>query len=691
MKKDSYNFENTSGTDNIRLIKGYHYIIAQLKKENLEFTLNETKEYFSCLEISLPPKEIKNIHTDVGGNPLGIHLVSESIKRSGYKRNETISKVKMKVFKWMDDKLFSRYSCDVQDMFIRFSLFESFPKELLQYISGDLWDKLEDELECNPFCQKYSYMSEYKINPMFLEYLTTRQKRLKKETIYEVYVTAAEWSLKKGMKHTALTYYNRAKRYDNIWNIIFRDGMERRSRDEADFLINLIDSFPPDFIERNPMSSVVRASLFYNNYELSYAKEALEGLLEKWESKPDTDENRAFLGEIYILLGLISISLRTQDFIVYFKKADTLLPGKSTYFGNKYKFVDINTVIEYANPSPGGVKKFTEALSEALPYITRTMHGCGYGSDFLASAEACYYKGEISSATQYAYKAVYMAREQDQGDIVCSGYFLLTQIGLAMGNYKMFRDALTHLKGYGEKHTEFLDVAAVGEAWACSAFDHNKKIAGLSLADIPPISIGRNRLIELSALMWRGDFYEALALTDVLKELYKQRASFLCLLSVYISMSISYYYLKKYDTSIAVLEDAYKLSEGNKLYMPFITSGKHMRSLINNAKRRGGHNIPESWLDSIYSKANTFAKRVSLIAKENGKNKELMADDKSSLSAREKTLLIYLSEGLTRDEIADSMSISINTVKSMLKSIYSKLGAINRADAVRIAKDMDII
>jgi DNA-binding CsgD family transcriptional regulator len=41
--------------------------------------------------------------------------------------------------------------------------------------------------------------------------------------------------------------------------------------------------------------------------------------------------------------------------------------------------------------------------------------------------------------------------------------------------------------------------------------------------------------------------------------------------------------------------------------------------------------------------------------------------------------------GLRNQEIADSLFLGVNTVKTHLKSLYRKLGARNRADAVAIA------
>ena len=55
------------------------------------------------------------------------------------------------------------------------------------------------------------------------------------------------------------------------------------------------------------------------------------------------------------------------------------------------------------------------------------------------------------------------------------------------------------------------------------------------------------------------------------------------------------------------------------------------------------------------------------------------------LTARELDVLAALGEGLGNRAIADRLGISEHTVKFHLASIYGKLGATSRADAVRRA------
>lgn len=55
------------------------------------------------------------------------------------------------------------------------------------------------------------------------------------------------------------------------------------------------------------------------------------------------------------------------------------------------------------------------------------------------------------------------------------------------------------------------------------------------------------------------------------------------------------------------------------------------------------------------------------------------------LTARERDVLTYLRSSLTSDEIAGSLFVSINTVKTHMRAIYRKLGVDGRREAVRVA------
>ncbi|MFB9890358.1 LuxR C-terminal-related transcriptional regulator [Planobispora takensis] len=61
------------------------------------------------------------------------------------------------------------------------------------------------------------------------------------------------------------------------------------------------------------------------------------------------------------------------------------------------------------------------------------------------------------------------------------------------------------------------------------------------------------------------------------------------------------------------------------------------------------------------------------------------------LSARELDVLRHLSKMMTTEEIASQMYVSVNTVKTHLKSIYRKLAVTRRGEAVRRAKHLSLV
>lgn len=51
------------------------------------------------------------------------------------------------------------------------------------------------------------------------------------------------------------------------------------------------------------------------------------------------------------------------------------------------------------------------------------------------------------------------------------------------------------------------------------------------------------------------------------------------------------------------------------------------------------------------------------------------------LTEREMNVLFYLAQGLTNEEIADKLHISVHTVKAHLEAIYDKMPVSNRVQA----------
>jgi LuxR family maltose regulon positive regulatory protein len=156
--------------------------------------------------------------------------------------------------------------------------------------------------------------------------------------------------------------------------------------------------------------------------------------------------------------------------------------------------------------------------------------------------------------------------------------------------------------------------------------------------------------------------------------------------------AVCWYQIRDKAAAFAALETAYRLAAPNALFMPFTELGKDMRALADMALKDSATALPRDWLETARRNASAYAKKWFIVAEryrpaESGKGTAEWGD----LSRREKDILANLAQGLTQEEIAGLSSLSVNTVKSVIRSIYHKLGAVNKADAIRIAISQDLV
>lgn len=73
------------------------------------------------------------------------------------------------------------------------------------------------------------------------------------------------------------------------------------------------------------------------------------------------------------------------------------------------------------------------------------------------------------------------------------------------------------------------------------------------------------------------------------------------------------------------------------------------------------------------------------------KEEEGIGEGSHGLSPREFDVLLLMSQGLTNQEIADRLYVSLNTVKTHTSNIYSKLDVQRRTQAIDKARKLNLI
>jgi LuxR family maltose regulon positive regulatory protein len=142
--------------------------------------------------------------------------------------------------------------------------------------------------------------------------------------------------------------------------------------------------------------------------------------------------------------------------------------------------------------------------------------------------------------------------------------------------------------------------------------------------------------------------------------------------------------------ALASLECAWQIAAHCSLIMPFIELGEDMRGMAT-AALAAGCNLPRTWLEEVRDRAAAYGKSLYQIGEQYRNMEGENPRDKMYLSHVEREILAALAQGLTREEIARQNNQSLGLIKTAISQIYRKLGAINRADAIRIAISFGIL
>ena len=130
------------------------------------------------------------------------------------------------------------------------------------------------------------------------------------------------------------------------------------------------------------------------------------------------------------------------------------------------------------------------------------------------------------------------------------------------------------------------------------------------------------------------------------------------------------------------LEQALRLGEADQLRLPFAMERSWIRPVLRRDPdlARAHHRLLEPGLASAGRRRGYDAPAAE--------QAPLIVDQ---LSEREREVLRHVAAMLSTAEIASEMFISVNTVKTHLKSIYRKLAAAHRGEAVRRARELDLL
>jgi LuxR family maltose regulon positive regulatory protein len=163
------------------------------------------------------------------------------------------------------------------------------------------------------------------------------------------------------------------------------------------------------------------------------------------------------------------------------------------------------------------------------------------------------------------------------------------------------------------------------------------------------------------------------------------------LIEILIQQALFYYAANQKAQAFQPLERALLLAEPEGYRRTFLDEGEPIRSLLADyhsvlRKKMSDSSDKAAFGLLVYTEKllAAFSQPAPMPAQESG-------DGIEPLSEREVEILRLISMGLTNQEIASTLVIAVSTVKSHINSLYAKLGANRRTQAIAMARDLGLL
>jgi LuxR family maltose regulon positive regulatory protein len=677
-------------------------LLGRISEEDLRFSREEMVEYFRLQNIRPSPQTVSSIYRDTEGWAFAIHLAGLSLKNAPPGAEYVPQAMRANIFKLLESEIIAVISADLRKFLIKLSLIDRLTPELLREIAGGkpLIAEMEQHIS---FIHFDTYLNAYQIHHLFLEFLSGKQSELSGEEKREVYRQAADWYVQNNQKLDAINYYEKAGDYERLIGIV-RTMPSMLPNRIARMLLDILEKAPEEIYDRIAVAQVIRTGLYFTLEMFEKAEEELVKVIMKLEAQPPSSTINQTLSGCYYNRGFLRLTMspftRDYDYAHYFER--------SLYYFNLSPFemkppISVFPLSSYIcrvnSEEAGEMERCIEGLAATAACVPSIMGGCTLGLDDLARGELAFFRGDLPAAEQFALEAVRKARKGNQYETENRALFYLLRINLARGNYGKIQDIFRQLEAqlaeqYYLNRFTYHDIAG---GWYYAQTGQIDKLApwlknDFEESDLNSLAYGLELLVKAKYHLAEKRYPTALAVLQSREDRNSRIAFVLGKIEKKVMEAVCRYQLRDRAGAFAALKTAYGLALPNALFMPFTELGKDMRALADAALKDNVPDLPRDWLEKIRLSAAGYAKKLFAVAKQDRPPPEKILDGEGlKLSHREMEILANLAQGMTREEIAGISSLSVNTVKSVISSIYNKLGAANKADAVRIAVSRGLV
>lgn len=718
--------------------------VTALRQNDLQFTLDEAAEFLTKNPaFNLSREDISALTNRTEGWAAGLQMASASLVEqsdvSAFIQEFTGSN--RFILDFLIEEVLDNQPESIQDFLLHASILDQQCGPLCdQLISGliDLGTSSQDTLEQlehkNLFIIPLDDHREwYRFHRLFSDLLRQRLELLYPDRRQSLHQRASQWYQEHGFREAAIEHAFQAGDDQRAADLIEASAEAILMQSQVTTLLSWLKNLPPDELQTRPVLSVYYAwVLLWSGAPLEIIDSHMQLAASRQSHSAHALPLQAFL-EIYN--GDVELAIRLS------RQALDQLPEEDLLLRSLANFILASSYLALGETEAGiGILEKTARTSQQVGNVMiATLILCELGDESqklgqLKQAQRLYNQAlEISTSTQGDLLPVAGKAMIGLGDLEREWNHLeaaqkLTTKGIALAeqwsvlgtfegciNLVMIKDALgdketadqiftqVHELAYQFDASEVDDrvvemVAArrnitYGDLASVEEWIKNRSLdapfPGTGSGEVEQLLQARLRKYENSIharyLIARGEYDRALTLLEgVLTEAESMKRLYLKI-EAEILRALAFYAQGKQQPTVEALSDALQLARPEGFIRVFLDYGDALRSALE-ASISGfsepslmayGQKILDSFTTQASSKSTSSPTRIG--------------ETVESLSERELDVLRLLPSSLSSTEMASELSISINTLRSHLKNIYTKLDSHSRYEAIARAREAGLL
>jgi LuxR family maltose regulon positive regulatory protein len=729
--------------------------LTEIRAADLRFTLDETAAFLNeAMELDLSEEDIAALEARTEGWIASLHMAAASMQ-GRKDISDFIAALRESdrfVLDYLTEEVLQRLPPSTQSFLMETAILDRLTGPLCDAVTGgNNGQEILEQLEIfNLFVMPLDRDQHwYRYHRLFAELLRTQLSKSKPDLVSILHHRASDWFEAEGLTDEAIHHSSAAGDFARTANLIEPVVVAMAAQNRMATLLGWLAKLPDEVVAERPWLCVSGACANLFTGQLN----AVEPLLQCAESRLSegsqeqsvetiadharihgyvmtirafmahsqgdiprtielshealgylTDGDSVMRSSLALILGLACFaSGEMASASQYLEEAAAI----SKAAGHIYTALTAICYLGDLQTRQGHLHQAAKIYQQALQLAAAWGNGQplpAAGRAYVGLGQVFYEWNEVDRAALHLDQGIQLGEQAQEWSVALRGYLPMSWVKQSLGEANAAMDTLKRAESISHKAAMATEASQVpswevrlslaqGNLAAAARWATSQK-AELSLHDEPDYRIEFVYLTLVRVRIAQDEANEMPGLLEGWRQLAEEQERTGSVIEILILQALAFATLGNTDRAIAALEQALSLAEPEGHVRTFLNEGEPMVRLLHQAASRG---IAPDYVRKLLA-----ASQDSMLQREAHRKGVQIGPPVSvhkleplplvePLTMRELDMLRLIAAGLSNKQIAEELYLSVNTVKTHNKTLYSKLNVHSRIQATQRAGELALL